>query len=81
MGAAKLAPRWNPLFAKCGTANSSGANRATLAVARKLLAYLLAVDRSAQALVEESRVAGRRPTKNFLERGKISVVARSLRNS
>jgi transposase len=46
--AAKLAPRWNPQLAalhahelECGHAN-----RATLQVARKLVAYLLAVDKS-----------------------------------
>ena len=47
--AAKLAPRWNPELAEvrarvidCGY----NKNRATLAVARKLVAYLLAVDKS-----------------------------------
>lgn len=45
--AAKLAPRYDPdfvlLYAK--EKQKGNANRATLAVARKLLAYLLAVDR------------------------------------
>ena len=48
--AAKLAPRWNPQLAawharelECGHRN-----RATLAVARKLACYLLAVDKSGQ---------------------------------
>jgi transposase len=46
--AAKLAPRWNPrLAAVYNQALERGnRNRATLAVARKLVAYLLAVDRS-----------------------------------
>jgi transposase len=46
--AAKLAPRWNPqLAALHAHASQRGhANRATLQVARKLVAYLLAVDKS-----------------------------------
>jgi hypothetical protein len=40
--AAKLAPLWNPQLA------AVHANRATLQVARKLVAYLLAVDKSGQ---------------------------------
>lgn len=45
--AAKLAPRWNPQLAEvyakeCSRGNR---NRATLAVARKLVAYMLAVDK------------------------------------
>jgi len=47
--AAKLAPIWNPQLAQVhATAIERGANRnrATLAVARKLLVYLLAVDKS-----------------------------------
>src|SRR4029077_14746194 len=46
--AAKLAPRWNPqLAALHARALERGhRNRATLAVARKLAAYLLAVDKS-----------------------------------
>ena len=48
--AAKVAPQWNPVLAavherECARGNR---NRATLAVARKLVAYLLAVDRSGQ---------------------------------
>jgi len=49
--AAKLAPRWNPQLAavharelECGHRN-----RATLQVARKLVAYLMAVDKSGQS--------------------------------
>jgi transposase len=48
--AAKLAPRWNPQLAevhRCALQRGNR-NRATLAVARKLVAYLLAVDRSGE---------------------------------
>jgi transposase len=46
--AAKLAPRWNPQLATVHDRELEGGNRnrATLAVARKLFAYLLAVDKS-----------------------------------
>ena len=46
--AAKLAPRWNPQLAALHARELEGGhrNRATLAVARKLVAYLLAVDKS-----------------------------------
>ncbi len=46
--AAKLAPRWNPQLAAIHEreAQRGHRNRATLAVARKLVAYLLAVDKS-----------------------------------
>ena len=48
--AAKLAPRWNPQLAALHTRELArgNRNRATLAVARKLVAYLLAVDKSGQ---------------------------------
>ncbi len=48
--AAKLAPRWNPQLAAVHTRERERGhrNRATLAVARKLVAYLLAVDKSGQ---------------------------------
>ena len=48
--AAKLAPRWNPQLAEVHrrALEHGNRNRATLAVARKLVAYLLAVDRSGQ---------------------------------
>jgi len=48
--AAKLAPRWNPQLATVHTRELTrgNRNRATLAVARKLVAYLLAVDKSGQ---------------------------------
>jgi transposase len=46
--AAKLAPRWSPQLAEVHARElqRGNRNRATLAVARKLVAYLLAVDRS-----------------------------------
>ena len=48
--AAKLAPRWNPRLAAVHAKELERGhrNRATLAVARKLVAYLLAVDKSGQ---------------------------------
>jgi len=46
--AAKMAPRWNPQLAELHERElqRGNRNRATLAVARKLVAYLLAVDKS-----------------------------------
>jgi Transposase IS116/IS110/IS902 family len=48
--AAKLAPRWNPYLAQlyAHELERGHANRATVQVARKLVAYLLAVDKSGQ---------------------------------
>jgi transposase len=48
--AAKLAPRWNPQLAALHAhqRERGHANRATLQVARKLVAYLLAVDKNGQ---------------------------------
>jgi transposase len=48
--AAKLAPRWNPYLAQlyAQELERGHANRATVQVARKLVAYLLAVDKSGQ---------------------------------
>lgn len=48
--AAKLAPRWNPQLANVyeREITKGDRNRATLAVARKLVAYMLAVDKSGQ---------------------------------
>jgi len=45
--AAKLAPRWNPLLAEIYSRELKRGNRnqATLAVARKLVAYMMAVDK------------------------------------
>ena len=50
--AAKLAPRWNAQLARvhaAALAQDKTRNRATVAVARKLAAYLMAVDKSGQA--------------------------------
>jgi hypothetical protein len=49
--AAKLAPRWNRQLAELydRERKRGNRNRAILAVARKLVAYLLAVDKSGQA--------------------------------
>lgn len=58
--AAKLAPRWNPqLAAVHAREREQGAdpNRATLAVARKLVAYLLAVDKSGKAFEPRKEAA------------------------
>lgn len=57
--AAKLAPRWNPALASvhAQALEHGNRNRATLAVARKLVAYLLAVDRSGQPFAYRSRTA------------------------
>ena len=48
--AAKLAPRWNAELALVyeRAKQKGNRNRATLAVARKLVAYLMAVDREAR---------------------------------
>jgi transposase len=48
--AAKIAPRWNPQLeaVHAREVERGNRNRATLAVARKLVAYLLAVDKSGQ---------------------------------
>ncbi len=48
--ASKIAPRWNPQLAAVHAREleRGNRNRATLAVARKLVAYLLAVDKSGQ---------------------------------
>jgi len=60
--AAKLAPRWNPQLAALHARELERGhrNRATLAVARKLVAYLLAVDKSGQAF--QARVPLEEPT-------------------
>jgi transposase len=62
--AAKVAPQWNPTLAAVQKRERErgNANRATLAVARKLVAYLLAVDRSGQPFVaERPAVQARQP--------------------
>jgi transposase len=57
--AAKLAPRWSPRLRQLRDRELERGhrNRATVAVARKLVAYLLAVDRSGQPFVEPSLAA------------------------
>lgn len=57
--AAKLAPRWNPQLAALHAKEKQqgDANRATLEVARKLVSYLLAVDKSGKRF--EIRMAPR----------------------
>jgi transposase len=54
--AAKVAPRWNPQLAEVHARElkRGNANRATLAVARKLVAYLMAVDKSGKPFVEHT---------------------------
>jgi transposase len=54
--AAKLAPRWNPQLAAVHEKELTRGhrNRATLQVARKLVAYLMAVDKSGQPFQERS---------------------------
>jgi transposase len=58
--AAKLAPRWNPQLAvlHARELERGHSNRATLAVARKLAAYLLAVDKSAKPFEARSQPVG-----------------------
>jgi transposase len=58
--AAKVAPRWNPQLAAVHTRELEHGhrNRATLAVARKLVAYLLAVDKSGQPFQLRTPPAG-----------------------
>jgi hypothetical protein len=59
--AAKLAPRWNPQLAEIHQRDLSrgNRNRATLAVARRLVAYMMAVDKSETnfAFREEQKAA------------------------
>ena len=56
--AAKLAPRWNPQLAAVHARElqRGNRNRATLAVARKLVAYLLAVDKSGKPFQVRTRI-------------------------
>lgn len=52
--AAKLAPRWNPQLAAVyekERSKGSNCNEATISVARKLVAYMLCVDKSGKAFV------------------------------
>src|SRR6267142_1365183 len=57
--AAKLAPRWSAELALVyeRAKQKGNRNRATLAVARKLVAYLMAVDREARLFDTHLRVA------------------------
>jgi transposase len=66
--AAKLAPRWNPQLASLHAQQleRSHRNRATLQVARKLVAYLLAVDKSGQPF--QSRTPPPLPTATTAKR-------------
>jgi hypothetical protein len=68
--AAKLAPRWNPQLAALHARELERGhrNRATLAVARKLVTYLLAVDKSRQPF--QLRVPLEEPTKKAAYEGK-----------
>jgi hypothetical protein len=54
--AAKLAPNWNPQLAALHEKElaKGNRNRATLAVARKLVEYLLAVDRRGTPFAERA---------------------------
>jgi transposase len=66
--AAELAPRWNPQLASLHAQQleRSHRNRATLQVARKLVAYLLAVDKSGQPF--QSRTPPPLPTATTAKR-------------
>jgi transposase len=56
--AAKLAPRWNPELAVIHEKEllKGNRNRATLAIARKLVAYMLAVDKRQQKFIVQEMV-------------------------
>jgi hypothetical protein len=73
--AAKLAPLWNPqLAAVHARALQRGhANRATLQVARKLVAYLLAVDKSGQPFQVHPPPAGTTARKKPARKSKKAV--------
>jgi transposase len=68
--AAKLAPRWNPQLAQLHAQQMQRghANRATLQVARKLVAYLLAVDKSGQPFQVRTPAGKTIPTKKKTRR-------------
>jgi transposase len=74
--AAKVAPRWNSTLAavherECARGNR---NRATLAVARKLVAYLLAVDRSGKPF-RPAPVGEEKPSSEIQERRALPIAA------
>ena len=56
--AANLAPRWNPGLAEvhAKTLGRGNRNQATIAVARKLVEYMLAVDRRGTPFVADTTV-------------------------
>ena len=57
--AAKLAPRWNPQLAALHEreVNQGNRNRATISVARKLVEYMLAVERQQKDFVPSELAA------------------------
>ncbi len=57
--AAKLAPRWNPQLAEVHERElaKGNRNRATLAVARKLVAFMMAVDKKQTAFIPKENLA------------------------
>jgi len=57
--AAKLAPRWNPQLAEihAKALEKGDKNRATLEVARKLVAYMLAVDKNQKSFISAEKQA------------------------
>jgi len=73
--AAKLAPRWNPQLAQLHAQQMQRghANRATLQVARKLVAYLLAVDKSGQPFQVRTPPEKTLPTKRKARRSLASA--------
>lgn len=56
--AAKLAPRWNPQLSEVHEreAAKGNRNRATLAVARKLVAYMMAVDKNQREFIPREKI-------------------------
>lgn len=73
--AAKLAPRWNPQLAALHAQQlkRGHTNRATLQVARKLVAYLLAVDKSGQPF--QLRTPPPRPIPTTAKKKKAAALA------
>ena len=77
--AAKLAPRYDHDLALLyeNEKKKGNANRATLAVARKMVAYLMAVDREQRDFVPEQSAAGRRPKNRASEEKNIRITKRA----
>jgi hypothetical protein len=73
--AAKLAPRWSPELAALHAQQleRGHANRATLQVARKLVAYLLAVDKSGRPF--QLRTPPTRPITTRAKKKKAAALA------